>query len=279
LVLIEGNGHMLDGTSLLPLDEAVERAAEMVLEAEYVVALCGAGVSVESGVPSFWGPDGLWGKLGAPSLKGYRMFLDDPVSWWRQQVDRAADPARTAFRDAIERALPNPGHIAIAEMERMGVLRYTITQNVDGLHQAVGGANVIEIHGNRKKIRCIGCERRWPRDEFHTDDMPPRCPDCNALVKTDTVMFGEPVPRMVLDRCYEEVERCDLLLSIGTSAKVFPAANLPNRVLAAGGAAIEINTAATRLSPRAGLVLRGCQCSMTLSVLLLSDFVSTTGFG
>ena len=239
------------------LSEALEQAARLLLEAEYVTAICGAGVSVESGVPTFRGPNGIWSRLGAPSSRGYKMFLDDPAAWWKQQTDREADPARTELRDAIDNAVPNPGHIALAELESRGILNLTITQNVDGLHQKAGSAKVAEIHGNREKVRCIGCESRWLRHDFPLDPVPPYCPECGDLVKTDTVMFGESVPRGVLDRCYAEVDRCDVMIAAGTSAAVYPAANLPRRVLANGGSVVEVNPNPTKLTDSASVVLRG----------------------
>ncbi len=223
------------------ISEAVKQAAGLLLDAEHATAICGAGVSVESGVPTFRGPNGIWSRLGAPSSRGYKMFLEDPVAWWDQQVDREADPARTELRDAIDSADPNPGHLALAELEALGILKLTITQNVDGLHQKAGSDKVAEIHGNREKVRCIGCESRWLRHDFPMDPRPPHCPKCGDLVKTDTVMFGEPVPPGVLERCYEETDRCDLMIAVGTSAAVYPAANLPRRVIANGGDVIEVN--------------------------------------
>ena len=239
------------------IPEAVDAAARLILESKHVVALVGSGLSVESGIPTFRGPDGIWTRLGQPSVQGYQQFLDDPAGWWEQQLDRDADPVRTEFRDAIDRARPNPGHNALAELERLGILKLTITQNVDDLHRKTGARLVAEIHGNRTKVRCIGCESRWSRDEFPIEEYPVHCPECGGLVKFDTVMFGEPIPRGVLDLCYRETDRCDCMIAAGTSASVFPAANLPNRVLANGGSVIEANPNQTPLSQRAEVLLRG----------------------
>ena len=239
------------------LSAGVDSAATLLLESTHVVALVGSGVSVESGIPTFRGPDGIWTRLGEPSVQGYQQFLDDPAAWWKQQLDQNADPTRTQFREAIDRAQPNPGHYALAELERMGILKLTITQNVDDLHRRSGARRVAEIHGNRTKVRCIGCESRWSRDEFRLEEYPTYCPECGELVKFDTVMFGEPIPRGVLDLCYQETDRCDCMIAAGTSATVFPAANLPNRVLANGGSVIEANPNQTPLSQRSRVVLRG----------------------
>ena len=234
-----------------------DRAARLILASNYVIALAGSGISAESGVPTFRGPGGMWTRLGEPSVRGYQQFLEDPRAWWLHQIDRDADPGRTAFRDAIDRARPNPAHKALAELERLGILQLTITQNVDGLHHKAGSVRVVEIHGSRYKLRCIDCESRWPRDRFEIPEYPPHCPECDGLVKGDTVMFGEPVPPGVLERCYEETDRSDCMIAVGTSATVYPAANLPRRVIADGGAVIEINTGRTPLTDHADVALRG----------------------
>lgn len=239
------------------LNGAVEDAARLIVESTYTVALVGAGLSVESGIPTFRGPGGLWTRLGEPSMNGFQDFVRDPVEWWRQQEDAAADPARTEFREAIDRARPNPGHYALAEMEGMGILKMTITQNVDDLHFAAGSRSVAEIHGNRTKLRCIGCETRWPRDGTTFESHPPRCPECGGLVKYDTVMFGEPVPSEVLATCFKETEKCDCMIVAGTSATVYPAARFPESVKSNGGILIEANPNETPLTSRSDVVLRG----------------------
>ena len=239
------------------LTDAIDSAARLLNDSSYVVALVGAGLSTESGIPTFRGPGGLWTKLGEPSMRGYQQFLDDPAAWWRHQADEQADPARTEFRDAIDRAEPNPGHFALAELEDMGILKLTITQNVDNLHFRAGSRSVAEIHGNRTKLRCIGCESRWPRNEFPVEEYPPTCPECNGLVKGDTVMFGEPIPGGVLDVCFQETALSDCMIVAGTSATVYPAASFPETVKQRGGRLIEANPNQTPLTGLCDAVLRG----------------------
>ena len=212
---------------------------------------------MESGIPTFRGPGGLWTRFGEPSINGYRQFLEDPAAWWEHQLDQQADPARTEFRAAIDKATPNPGHYALAELEELGVLKLTITQNVDNLHQKAGSRLVAEIHGNRTKLRCIACESRWPRDEWVVEELPPRCPGCGGLVKADTVMFGEPIPRGVLDLCFQGTEECDCMIAAGTSVTVYPAAAFPRSVMEQGGRLIEANPSETPLTKRCDVVLRG----------------------
>ena len=238
------------------LAEAIESAARLLVESKHVVALVGAGLSVESGVPTFRGPGGLWTRVGEPSMNGYQQFLDAPAAWWAQQMDQQADSARTEFRAAIDKAEPNPGHHALAELEKLGVLKMTITQNVDNLHQRAGSTKLAEIHGNRTKLRCIECESRWPRAELAVNELPPSCPECGGLVKSDTVMFGEPIPPRVLDLCFKETQRCDCMLVAGTSATVYPAASFPETVKEQGGRVIEANPNETPLTGISDVALR-----------------------
>ena len=227
-------------------DEALmERAASLVLSAEYVTALTGAGVSVESGIRPFRGPGGLWTERGEPSMDGYQRFMEDPKAWWES---RAASRPRRSRGTSYASAEPNPGHYALAEIEAMGLLRWLITQNVDNLHTAAGSVNVLEIHGNSKKLRCTSCNSRFPREGFDFSELPPRCPTCGGMVKGDTVMFGEPIPSDVLGRCFEEAQRSDCMLVVGTSAVVTPAASLPLMVKRGGGVLVEINPMRTQLS-------------------------------
>jgi NAD-dependent deacetylase len=236
------------------LSREIDQAARLILDASYVVALVGAGMSVESGIPPFRGPGGLWTKYGEPDMRGYDRFLADPKGWWEARLSR--DGYRAEFLDSLEQAKPNPGHHALAQLEDMGVLKHIITQNVDNLHYAAGSRNVAEIHGNMFKLRCIACNSRWQREEFSIKELPPYCPNCGGLVKSDGVMFGEPIPPDVLERCQVEAGKCDCMLLIGTSATVYPAAAFPNIVRSKGAPLVEINPLETTLSDVCNVVLR-----------------------
>ena len=238
-------------------ERAIERAADLIGASSHAVALVGAGLSAESGIPTFRGAGGLWTRVGEPSINGYEQFLRDPIAWWKHQLNPDADPARTEFREAIDRAEPNAGHYALVGMEQLGVLKMTITQNVDNLHVRAGATRLVEMHGNRTKVRCIGCEARWPREAFDYEDLPPLCPECGSLVKGDTVMFGEPIPPSVIDACFRETAMCDCMIVCGTSATVFPAASFPRMVKENGGTLIEVNPNPTPLSEMADVTLRG----------------------
>ena len=240
------------------LDAAIERAAEFVAAARHVVALTGAGLSVESGIPPFRGPGGLWTKYGEPPLDGYQRFLRDPGQAWRDRLSPTQPWAR-ALGETLTAAKPNAGHWALAELEHLRRLAALITQNIDDLHRQAGSRAVLEIHGNHTLLRCVDCVTRFTPEELPVDpeDLPPRCSHCGGVVKGDTVHFGEPIPPDVLKRCYEEVGRADCMVVAGTSATVYPAADFPVEVVRRGGCMIEINPDETELTPLATLSLRG----------------------
>ena len=139
--------------------DRIENAARILVAADYAIALTGAGLSVESGIPSFRGPDGLWTRYGQPSNLSYRVFARDPQDWWESRLRDEVTPGNPTYdlKDAVDNAVPNPGHLAIAELEDTGILKAVITQNVDDLHGRAGSRNLLEIHGNRNYLRCIGC--------------------------------------------------------------------------------------------------------------------------
>jgi NAD-dependent deacetylase len=222
---------------------AVREAASIIVGSSYITCLTGAGISVESGIRPFRGPGGLWTEKGEPPMDGYQRFLRDPKAHWERRMRDAGE-----FGINIMGAKPNPGHLALAELERMGVVRWLITQNIDNLHLAAGSRNVLEIHGNGRYLRCVECSSRWPVDEFRLEVIPPRCPKCGGIVKSDTVMFGEPIPATVLSRCFEEAGRSDCMIVAGTSATVTPAANLPIIVKRGGGRLAEFNVRSSEIS-------------------------------
>ena len=240
--------------SATELAQAVEKAAQAILSARHVVALVGAGLSAESGVPTFRGPDGLWTKHGEPDLRDYERFQQDPKQWWELRISRTSQFQEMA--DALNNAIPNEGHFALTDLEQMGRLHHIITQNIDNLHQMAGSQAITEIHGNRTKLHCIECSARWPLDEFAMDELPPHCPHCGGIVKGDTVMFGEPIPRDALDECIAQSRMCDCMLLIGTSAVVYPAAGFPVDVRMSGGGLIEVNPNETPLTEISDIVLR-----------------------
>lgn len=213
------------------MEELVERAARDVASSEYAIALTGAGMSTESGIPDFRGPQGVWTKnpeAERRAYRGYQEFLRDPKGYWKERLS-----AGTGALGELGTREPNPGHHALVELEKMGILKCTITQNVDALHERAGTRHLLEYHGSFTKLRCISCNARFKRAEvdleklLREDRLPPRCPECGAVVKGDTVGFGEPIPDDVAHQSLDEAWKCDLMLICGTSAVVYPFANLP----------------------------------------------------
>jgi len=236
------------------LEQPAEETARLLIGSRHVVALVGAGLSVESGIPPFRGPGGLWTKYGEPDMLGYERFRKDPNMWWEERTNPSQ--AELELTVALCQAKPNAGHLALTELEDMGLLKHIITQNVDNLHHEAGSRAITEIHGNLTKLRCSGCARRWPLAEFPIDELPPHCPHCGSIVKSDGVMFGEPIPPDALDECIAQARMCDCMLLVGTSAMVYPAAGFPVDVKRSGGKLIEVNPHETPLTGLCDVVLR-----------------------
>ncbi len=234
-------------------DAEIIAAAHAIAGAEYAISLTGAGLSVESGIPPFRGPGGLWTKYGEPPMNGYQIFLDNPKKAWEERIRRQNDE----LWGPLKVAQPNPGHRALAELEAMGVLKFLITQNVDDLHRQSGQAELAEIHGNWKLVRCIDCGARFRAEEIRLETLPPPCPQCEGLLKSDTVAFGEPIPRDVLGQCMEHSARADLVIVAGTSATVYPAAGFALEVKQRGGVLVEANLYDSEITAVCDFSLRG----------------------
>ena len=213
--------------------DLIKRAAKDLINSSYAIALTGAGISTESGIPDFRGPEGIWTKnpqAERESYEAYDELLRDPKAHW----ERILTPGSFfGLLEGIAKALPNPGHRALADLENLGIMKLVITQNVDGLHRKAGSQNVIEYHGGMWRLRCISCGARFERDESYLEklkrehQLPPRCKNCNGVLKTDGVYFREPIPKDVYDQSLEAAWKCDLMLICGTSAVVYPFAELP----------------------------------------------------
>lgn len=195
------------------------------------IALTGAGISVASGIPAFRGVGGLWDKYDPGEYATIEAFRKNPAKVWVMLKE---------FKEVIQQAQPNPAHLALAKLEQLGYLRTIITQNVDGLHQEAGNTNVIEFHGNNRDTVCLKCGRKYPGRELNLDTLPPYC-NCGGVLKPDAVFFGEPIPWEALSRSHEEAYNCRVVLVIGTSAVVEPAASIPYLARRAGARIIEVN--------------------------------------
>ena len=215
--------------------------------AERVVALTGSGVSAESGVPTFReAQTGLWERFDPHELATPEAFARDPRLVWEWYEWR---------RRLVEKAEPNPGHLALAELEGRLPAFTLVTQNVDGLHQRAGSENVTELHGNILRSRC-SLEGTTVQD-YVPDEAPPPCPHCGAPLRPDVVWFGEALPHEAFEAASEAARACDLFLSVGTSSLVYPAAALPFEALENGATLVEVNPDETPLTPQADHVLSG----------------------
>ena len=221
--------------------DLIQQAAAHIRTAQRTVAFTGAGISVESGIPPFRGPDGLWSKYD-PSHLDIRYFSAHPAEAW--------EVIREIFYKYFGQSQPNAAHLALAEMERMGQLDVVITQNIDNLHQAAGSQDVIEFHGNshRLKCGCTACYQSVPFTDETIATLPPRCAACGAVLKPDFVFFGEPIPFMAQQRAMAETTRADVWLVIGTTGEVYPAALLPVEARRNGKTIIEVNVRPSELT-------------------------------
>jgi NAD-dependent deacetylase len=244
---------MAEQQSKIATDEEIATAAQLVLRAKYPIALTGAGMSVESGIPPFRGPGGLWTKYGEPPMNGFQIFMQNPKKAWEERESKRNDEL---FKP-LQVAKPNPGHHALAELEQLGVLKFVITQNVDDLHKQAGQKSLAEIHGNWKLIRCLDCVARFKHSELTIKELPPKCPKCGGLLKNDTVSFGEPIPTDVLMQCQHHAAQSDLVIVAGTSATVYPAAGFALEVKERGGILIEINLYDSEITNYCNPSLRG----------------------
>ncbi len=215
----------------------LDRAARILSASRHVIALTGAGISVESGIPDFRSPGGLWERFDPMVYATIDTFRQDPQRCWElfAEVDRVLAAAR-----------PNAAHEALATLERWGVLRALITQNIDGLHRRAGSRAVREYHGTHGELHCIECGRRWRRDAA-PGGAPPRC-GCGQVLKPAVVLFGEPIPHEVARQAEADAARADAIIVVGTSATVFPVAAIPRVVARRGHPVIEVNVAPTSLT-------------------------------
>lgn len=212
-----------------------------------VTVLTGAGVSAESGLATFRdAQDALWANFRPEDLATPDAFRRNPKLVWDWYAWR---------RERVGEVQPNPGHFALAEIERRVPDFLLITQNVDGLHQRAGSTRVVELHGNISRVKCFACERL--AETWDTGEMPPRCEHCGGYLRPDVVWFGERLPPDGWHKAEEAAQRCEVFLSAGTSSSVWPAAGLEAEARVCGAMTIEINPNATELSPKFEFTLRG----------------------
>lgn len=231
--------------------EKIQEAARYILNAKSAIALTGAGVSTESGIPDFRGEGGIWEKYKPEIYGNIQAFLSDPSKFW----EMAEKVAPTLFT-----AIPNPGHIALAELEDMDILKAVITQNIDELHQKAGSVLVYEVHGNINRFSCFGCRASYVKKQVlrklkKEKKYPPKCDICSAPLKPSVVLFGESLPTFEIYQSQALSQKADVMLIAGSSLSVAPVCDLPSYTLREGGKLIIVNDRPTHLDDRATVVI------------------------
>jgi len=230
----------------------VQRAAQLLAAARKGLALTGAGVSAESGIPTFRGDGGLWTKYDPVKVASIAAFMHDPAAYWRVSKERGG---------VALAARPNAGHFALTALEAAGILGAIVTQNTDGLHQDSGSRRVIEVHGSSRTVQCLDCGTREPRSEVQArlnDEMPPRCRMCGGtFLKPTVVLFGEPMPVQAIQEAFALAREADVMLVVGSSLVVHPAADIPVAAVSSGARLIVVNAEPTPLDRLAEVVIHG----------------------
>jgi NAD-dependent deacetylase len=219
------------------IEKMIGKAARMLCDSRLTLALTGAGISVESGIPDFRSPGGVWERYDPAEYGTIWAFRADPVKVWHMIREMS---------EMVNRAQPNPAHLGLAQLQSWGLLHTIITQNIDSLHQRAGASRVVEYHGSSRTLSCLSCERRF-KAEAVAGVVPPRCV-CAEILKPDVVFFGEPIPLEALRESQRLASSCETLLVIGTSAEVAPANSLPQTAKVAGARIVEINVQPTVLT-------------------------------
>lgn len=220
--------------------EKIKHAGNLLQNSARIVAFSGAGVSTESGLSDFRSKGGLWDRYRIVTFQEFLSSHENRVEYWSM---------RRELIPSLLNATPNPAHHALAKLETEGRLHCTITQNIDGLHQAAGSSNVIELHGTNMTASCLSCSQQWPiadiQDRLETGDLDPHCTECGGMIKPDTVSFGQSMPIKEMEQAYQAAAGCDLFLMIGSSLEVQPANQFPLIAHQAGASLIFINRTVT----------------------------------
>lgn len=238
------------------MEKLILRAAELIAQARKVVAFTGAGVSTESGIPDFRSPGGIWEKYEPVYYQDFLTSAEARKKYWLRS--RATYPI-------IREAKPNPTHLALVELEKMGKLDCIITQNIDRLHHKAGNSpeKIIEIHGTNAYVICLRCKKSYPREEIQNlleskeEIEPPLCRECNGPLKEATISFGQPMPEKEMAEAERRAQTCDLMLTLGSSLVVYPAAYLPQYARQAGAKMIIINMTQTPFDHLADVAIHG----------------------
>src|ERR671911_2100171 len=233
-------------------DPAVAALVEIARPARVISAFTGAGISTESGIPDYRGPGGVWERNAPPTLSDFR---ENPITrrqYWEERRERYP-----ALRDTQ----PNAGHLALARLQSSGRLSHVITQNIDGLHQKAGSdpERTIELHGTAHRVRCLDCDALWPADQIQARlelEPLPSCDKCGGMLRAATVLFGQAMPADALRRAFAVAQSSDLMLVVGSSLVVQPAARVPEIAVASGARLAIVNNEPTPLDNLADVVVR-----------------------
>ena len=218
--------------------DGIQEAVEVIKESHHLVAYTGAGISVESGVPPFRGPGGLWSSYDPKYLE---------LSYLHQYPDKCWRILKEIFYEHFARAEPNDAHRVLARLETRGLLKSVITQNIDNLHQLAGSVKVIEFHGNTRDLICVSCGATTTVNPDMLLSLPPRC-SCGGVLKPDCIFFGEEIPQRAWIESRQETETADVLLIVGSTGEVYPAASLPHQAAGNGALIVEINPEASNFT-------------------------------
>jgi len=210
----------------------IKSAADLIKNSKKTVAFTGAGISVESGIPPFRGKEGLWSKYD-PIVLDINYFHAKPLESWKV--------IKEIFYDFLGKAKPNTAHFVLSEMEKQNMLDAVITQNIDNLHYEAGSKVVYEFHGNSRDLICTGCGEKYGASEISLETLPPKCAKCESVLKPDFIFFGEAIPEPARTRSFEEAEKADVLLVIGTTGEIMPASLIPFHAKEHGAKIIEVN--------------------------------------
>jgi NAD-dependent deacetylase len=218
----------------------LNKAAELIKKSKHAIAFTGAGISVESGIPPFRGEGGIWGKYNPEILD---------INYFRSNLEKSWSKIREIFYEYIQNTQANPAHLFLAELEKKSILKAVITQNIDGLHQKAGSKNVLEFHGTAREMVCMTCGKKIQSKFVNMEKLPPKCSFCSTgVLKPDFIFFGEGIPPEAYQKSFEHANLADLVIVIGASGEVVPAALIPEVAKKHGAKIIEINLQASKFT-------------------------------
>lgn len=215
------------------MKDKIELAAQLLKNSKHTTAFTGAGISVESGIPPFRGASGLWSKYN-PIVLDIDYFHSNPKGSWIK--------IKEIFYDFFGKAKPNAAHYSLANLEKKGLIKSVITQNIDNLHQEAGSKTVYEFHGNSQKLICTKCNKIFNVENINLNNLPPKCSNCGSVLKPDFVFFGEQIPEYANTMSQNEAQNAEIFLVIGTTGEIMPASIIPYTAKQNGAKIIEVNT-------------------------------------